>query len=269
MCAVYPYTYMIGWSQLDKWYYGVRYANKLPAENDLWCVYFTSSKYVAELRVQHGDPDVIIIDREFKTAEDAISYEEQKLKELNVLHESKWLNQHIAGAFGPDSPRGCMFGPDNPQFGISKPGELNPFYGKKHLESTKKKMSESKKKLWKEKPHPCIGKKASAETRKKMSQVHKGKTLSKDHIAKIKESISGENNYQFKGYYVTPWGNFTTLRTAAEACIYDINPYTIKSYCLNSTKIIKKNNTTLKQFSENVVGKTYADLGFGFLPCTK
>lgn len=257
---------MIGWSQLDKWYYGVRYANKLPAANDLWHIYFTSSKSVTELRVQHGDPDVIIIDREFETAEEAISYEEQKLKELNVLHESKWLNQHIAGAFGPDCPRGRMFGPDNPQFGISKSGKLNPFYGKKHSESTKKKMSESKRNLWKEKPHPCIGKKASTETRKKMSQIHKGKTLSEKHIAALKEKLSGENNYQFKGYYITPWGKFATLKNASKSCSYEINPYTIKHYCLNSSKVIRKNNKTLSQMFSNYVGKTYSDLGFDFLP---
>ena len=68
-----PYTYIIGWSNLDLWYYGVRYANVSSAKEDLWNDYFTSSKRVAELRAQHGDPDVVTIDQEFLTADAAIA----------------------------------------------------------------------------------------------------------------------------------------------------------------------------------------------------
>lgn len=268
MCAVYPYTYMIGWSQLDKWYYGVRYANKIPAADDLWKHYFTSSKYVAQLREQYGDPDVIVIDHEFDTAEEAISYEEQKLKDLNVLHESKWLNQQISGAFGPNCPRGKMFGSDNPQFGKSKAGQLNTFYGRTHSESSKKQMSDSKRKLWKERPHPCIGKSASLETRKKMSLVHKGKKLSKEHIDAIKQGISGEKNHQFKGYYVTPWGRYSTLNEAKVNSPTKISTTSIKNYCLNPGRVIKHTTQLLCEFDQNPKGKTYQELGFGFLAKT-
>lgn len=45
------YTYLIGWSEYDIWYYGVRYAKGCnPA--DLWVKYFTSSKFVREFREQ-------------------------------------------------------------------------------------------------------------------------------------------------------------------------------------------------------------------------
>lgn len=84
-----PYTYIIGWSNLDLKYYGVRYANIKPAKEDLWNDYFTSSKRVAELRAQHGDPDIILVDCEFSTADNAIAFERQKLLELNVLHNDK------------------------------------------------------------------------------------------------------------------------------------------------------------------------------------
>lgn len=190
MLEVNPYTYIIGWSQLDFWYYGVRYANKVPAADDLWKVYFTSSKAVAELRVQHGDPDVIIIDREFETAEEAISYEEQKLKDLNVLHESKWLNQNIAGAFGPDSPRGRMPGELNPFYNRThskstrkrwsdmrkgtRTGEDNPFYGRQHTDETKKILSEKVRQWYEENDHPMKGKQLDDSFKRKISEAKKG-----------------------------------------------------------------------------------------------
>jgi hypothetical protein len=37
------YTYLIGWSKLDKWYYGVRYASNCNPD-ELWVKYKTSSK---------------------------------------------------------------------------------------------------------------------------------------------------------------------------------------------------------------------------------
>lgn len=60
-----PYTYLIGWTKQDKWYYGVRYANKVSPDLDLWKEYFTSSNYVTEFRNLHGEPDVVTIDKIF------------------------------------------------------------------------------------------------------------------------------------------------------------------------------------------------------------
>lgn len=49
-----PYTYLIGWSKLNKWYYGSRTAkNCHPSE--LWIKYFTSSKFVKEFRRLYGE----------------------------------------------------------------------------------------------------------------------------------------------------------------------------------------------------------------------
>ena len=57
-----PYTYMIGWSRLDQWYYGARYAQNCHP-SDLWTTYFTSSKTVASFRELYGEPDIIRVDR--------------------------------------------------------------------------------------------------------------------------------------------------------------------------------------------------------------
>ena len=94
-----PYTYLIGWSKLNKWYYGVRYSKKCHP-SDLWVNYFTSSKYVDEFRKKNGEPDIIQIRKIFTNGEQAIKWEEKVLKKLKVLNENKWINKNISGAFG-------------------------------------------------------------------------------------------------------------------------------------------------------------------------
>jgi len=66
-----PYTYLIGWSTLNKWYYGVRYSKRCNP-NDLWVKYFTSSKLVKQFRNKFGEPDVVEVRKIFNNSEDAI-----------------------------------------------------------------------------------------------------------------------------------------------------------------------------------------------------
>ncbi len=61
-----PYTYLIGWSKLNKWYYGCRCAQHCHP-NDLWIKYFTSSLYVRQFRKLHGEPDVIKVRKIFQS----------------------------------------------------------------------------------------------------------------------------------------------------------------------------------------------------------
>ncbi len=89
----YPYTYKIGWSKHNKFYYGVRIANILSPENDLWIKYFTSSKVVAEFRKQNGEPDIILIDQYFDDNNKAILYESNHIKENKLHLDEAWLNQ--------------------------------------------------------------------------------------------------------------------------------------------------------------------------------
>lgn len=96
--SVKPYTYIIGWKSIGLWYYGVRYANKRVAREDLWHRYFTSSKRVKECRQHHGEPDVIIVHREFTTKEEAVEFERGFLCAANAVDSPFWLNAII-----PDS----------------------------------------------------------------------------------------------------------------------------------------------------------------------
>ncbi len=61
-----PFTYLIGWKEHNKWYYGVRYVRNCHPD-DLWTSYFTSSKLVKKMRKEFGDPDVIEVRQTFPT----------------------------------------------------------------------------------------------------------------------------------------------------------------------------------------------------------
>lgn len=88
-----PFTYLIGWSKLDKWYYGVRYSKRCqPA--DLWTSYFTSSPIVKKFREANGEPDVIEVRKTFKTSVQARIWEDKVHHRLGVVKSPKWLNQN-------------------------------------------------------------------------------------------------------------------------------------------------------------------------------
>lgn len=108
-----PYTYLIGWSQLDKWYYGSKTSKSkqhIANPKTLWNGYYTSSAYVKKFRELHGEPDIICVRRTFKSREQALLWEHKVLKRLGVGKSTKWLNKSISG-----SKFNCaLLGDDNP-----------------------------------------------------------------------------------------------------------------------------------------------------------
>jgi hypothetical protein len=92
-----PYTYLIGWSTLNKWYYGVRYA-KTCHPSDLWKSYFTSSKHVKQFRKINGEPDVIQIRKIFNCSDAARQWEHKVLNRMNVKSSIIFLNQSSSKA---------------------------------------------------------------------------------------------------------------------------------------------------------------------------
>lgn len=95
------YTYLIGWTTQNKYYYGVRYANASnPA--DLWVKYFTSSNYVRKFREKFGEPDIIEIRKVFYDINKARLWEEKVLKKMNVVKDDKWLNKTDNKSIDPE-----------------------------------------------------------------------------------------------------------------------------------------------------------------------
>ena len=113
--------------------------------------------------------------------------------------------------------------------------------------ATRKKKSISKA-LSKEK-NPFWGKKHSAETRKFISQ-----------------NQTGEKSHKFKGYYITPWGKFASTREAAKNCPVKVSAENVRKNCTTRKhKIINKKSVYNNNFlNHKDLGKTYAELGYGF-----
>jgi len=127
-------------------------------------------------------------------------------------------------------------------------GEKNPFYGKNHSEESRMKMSKSKN----GKKSAFYGKRHSEKARKKISEAKKG-----------------EKNHQFKGYYVTPFGNFTSSKDE-QIKENNIGNTAFKKWCKNNNTIISKKSYECSKylrenFDKSIIGKTFADIGFSFI----
>ena len=166
-----PYTYLIGWSNHNKWYYGVRYAQNCNPQ-DLWNTYFTSSKHVKKFREECGEPDIIQIRKIFVTKDSAILWEEKVLQKMNVRNNDKWLNKN--GCSAPPT----YHGEEHPNFdnkwtteqkNIQSEKLKGKTKGIKKSEEHKKKISESKKRNWA----------TNSELKEKISQKMKGNDYGK------------------------------------------------------------------------------------------
>ncbi len=93
-----PYTYLIGWRDLDRWYYGVRYARGCHPD-DLWTNYYTSSSLVNGYRKTYGEPNVIEVRRTFLSQADAREWGYKVLRRINAIHNEKWLNRSTIKEF--------------------------------------------------------------------------------------------------------------------------------------------------------------------------
>jgi hypothetical protein len=87
-----PYTYLIGWSSKNVWYYGAQYGKK-SHPSSLWRTYFTSSKYVKSFRTLYGEPDVVEVRKVFNEAKEAQRWETEVLIRLEAVEKDKWLNR--------------------------------------------------------------------------------------------------------------------------------------------------------------------------------
>jgi DNA primase large subunit len=86
-----PYTYLIGWSNNKKFYYGVRYSKNCHP-SDLFISYFTSSKHVKHYIKKYGNPDIIQVRKTFKTINEAIAWENRVLQKINAKQNKNFLN---------------------------------------------------------------------------------------------------------------------------------------------------------------------------------
>ncbi len=182
-----PYCYLIGWTKLNKFYYGVRHSKRTDClyktgchPDDLWVKYFTSSKFVKWFRRKHGEPDILQIRRTFETAKDAVKWEERVLKKVLVKNRENFLNKCVSG---------CIMVNNETRLRVSESRKGIP-----RSEETKRKISQGLKGLKRsaENIHNMSkaqkGKKLSEETKRKLRELSTGRKLSKEARRKISEN---------------------------------------------------------------------------------
>ena len=184
-----PYTYLIGWSSHNTWYYGARWANNCDP-GELWVKYFTSSHHVASKRKEWGEPDVVVVRQRFVTGREARDWEFRLLRRIGAIKSSHWLNRGNAGVefFGP-SPEAIakniarMTGvPRSPETRAKlSASKLGVPSGKVMSASEKEKLRASK-----------LGVPRSAETKAKLRAANLGKRLNADSIAKAAAKNTGK-----------------------------------------------------------------------------
>jgi len=182
------YTYLIGWSEKDKWYYGVRYGKGSNPE-ELWKTYFTSSTHVAEWVDENGEPDIIEVRKTFEDPNKARDFEHGVLKRMGVVYDDRWLNKTDNKCFDPELMS---------EIGKTKTGESNNFYGRKHSKESKRKNSEAKKRYFRDKKNR---EKASSSTKKGMGKFRE--QFTDEEWAERYRKIGEKNKISNKGQ--TPW----------------------------------------------------------------
>lgn len=192
------YTYIIGWQFHNKRYYGVRMANKCSPEEDLWVNYYTSSNIVKLFREEHGEPDIIVIDKTFDSREEASKYESNFLKHNDCVYSDEWLN----AANWPI---------------IDNRSEKNGMYGKTHSEKTRQKMSA----IHKGKTPWNKGKKGiySEETLQKISTARTGTKTSPETLQKL--SIISKERFKENENVTCPHCNKTGQKLAMQQWHFD------------------------------------------------
>jgi hypothetical protein len=97
-----PYTYLIKHKPTNRVYYGMRAANKVDPQQDLWQHYFTSSPKVQQLIEETGrDSFEVEVRRVFEAKEQAVAWETRVLRRCRVLEDNRWINQNVAGYIVP------------------------------------------------------------------------------------------------------------------------------------------------------------------------
>ena len=159
-----PFTYLLHCTATDQYYYGSRYGKDCHPSS-LWNTYFTSSKVVEQLILEHGkDAFKISVRKVFITPEEARRWESKFLNKVKAAQSDKWLNQHNADekfyCKGHHGNKGKPLSEERKK----KIGDAQRGQKRKPLaEETKQKISNSR-----------IGTSHSEDTKAKMSAVRRG-----------------------------------------------------------------------------------------------
>lgn len=176
-----PFTYLIGWTEHNLWYYGVRFA-KGCNPNDLWTKYFTSSEVVASTRITLGEPDVVQVRKQFLTEVDAKNWEDKILSSIPKDKRQHWLNQTFS------SFRGVVF----TETIRKRIGEKSK--GRECKTETRDKISKSMKGIKRSEETRL----KNSESRNKVIAQHGNAGLASMHSEEVKQKVREKNRIRNK-----------------------------------------------------------------------
>lgn len=270
-----PYTYLIGWSNLDLYYYGRRTARGCHP-SDLFETYFTSSDEVDSHISEYGQPDIVSIRRTFDTVEECCRWECTVLRRLDAKNNDRYLNKTNGDSEWTYSGIDAVW--------MNRQGK-NRRVRREHIENYRN-MSWTEGRavdwVWIKKDgggskrvaavdvddylqngwelgrvvdvfgerNAMYGKTLSDNHREAISKANTGLKRSKEFCEKTSKRVRGKNNPQygktgksntsFKGYWYTPHGVFESI----EDCInnlpndVDINKVTLSKWCRNNDSTV-------------------------------
>ena len=273
-----PYTYLIGWSSLDLYYYGRRTAVGCHP-SDFFETYFTSSIEVESYVSEYGRPDIVQIRRTFTSSEDCCEWECTVLRRLDAKNNFRFLNKTNGDSewiySGVDAVWMNRNGKnrrvrrehiENYQDMDWAEGRSVDWIWIKHCDSGKNKrvaVNEVKEYLengWERgrdirhsgKLNPMYGKTLSDEHKQAISKANRGVKKSKEFCEKLSKRVSGENNpffgmkteenTNFKGYYYTPHGVYASVRECLSKTPNDcyVNKNTLLKWCRDNQNVMTK-----------------------------
>jgi len=134
----------------------VRYARNCHPD-DLWTIYFTSSKQVKVFREEHGEPDVIEVRQVFNDSLQAREWE----------HDERWLNKGLGKSIPPQFGRVHS---DKTKIKMSKSAKLihsfDPTITQRRVESYKRTVNTD---TWKKEKSISVKKSCTLERNKKVA----------------------------------------------------------------------------------------------------
>lgn len=103
---------------------------------------------------------------------------------------------------------------------------------------------------------------------RKMAEKQTGRPQTKERRDNISKSLmgkfKGEQNNNFLGWYVTPFGKFSSLKEAADTI--GNSPVCVRDRCIikNQNKVVKYTTIVDDKITEDMIGKTWCELGWSF-----
>lgn len=247
MAAKFHYVYRISNVLKNKHYYGKR-SSTIEPRLDLGVEYFSSSKDKEFKEDQQTNPQnyrykVVQI---FPTVMAALIREAELHSKFDVAKNVNFYNKAKQTSLGFDTT------------GTVRPIELNLAHsakikGRKYTEEHRRKIA-----IANSKP-------LSLERRLKIGIAHKGKTYSEERKLAHSAKLSGINSKSFSGYYVTPLF-VTAIRKKLAEFGFNGNYYKDPDKLISKVSYSKSKYISSTYSWEYINGKTFKDIGFGFIP---